>query len=300
MSSDLPKLPKYKLKERVESKEAAQTQPTSERPKKKAANPPLELRQTSEFTVDEDPMDSTADMLDDAYGSETRTRRRNNLITQINRISTSVFAIFLFFASTLAYAHAYKGWPRLEPTNWYLPFLLSAALSAWLCLKSISLWKDRDGSLALTGLLIAGSVVYWNTYVLEYATYGERIKPSNGLWAPKNVDDLLITTEFNALRGVSKSKAAYNELPTKAYYKAFNSITLENWRPLFKRFLSPEEIQQVNRINIQDNMYLVVERMREKRVATWDSLEEQLENPEFKFRLRQVLLEPYTWLLSYL
>ena len=47
-------------------------------------------------------------------------------------------------------------------------------------------------------------------------------------------------------------------------------------------------------------MHLVVERMQAERIASWTSLEEQLEQPTFEFKVRQVLLKPYTWLLAYL
>ncbi|MGZ0706817.1 hypothetical protein ACWPKO_00590 [Coraliomargarita sp. W4R53] len=300
MSSQLPKYPKYRLAKRAENEETTAAHNTATAEAEAPSKRPLELRKASPHIKSEDSMQSTSDMLEDAYGAETRTRQRSQLIALINHIFISLLVIALFIAGTLAYAHVYKGWPRLEPTNWYIPFMLSAALSAWLCLKSAKLWDDRDRSLALVGVLLAGVVAYSNAYVLEYAASGDRIKPSNGLWAPADVNDLYITAEFNALRGVGHSKAAYTSLPSKAYYKAFNAITRDQWRPHFERFLSPEEMSQLNSINIHDNMYLVVERIREKRVTIWEELEEQQLQPDFEFRVRQILLTPYTRLLSYL
>jgi hypothetical protein len=299
MSSDLPNLPKYKLARRAESEEVPQP-PEESYKEKEAEIRPLELSQKSEQILEDEPMDSTADMLEDAYGAETRARRGRERMKLLNRITVAITTVFLFSAGTLAYAHAYEKWPPLQPTNWYLPFLLSAALSAWFCTKSIRFWEDRGKSSAVFGILAAGLLVYWNLHILEYAAKIERLSPNNGLWAPTDMEDLFITSQLNALRGISPNKNAYTRLPEEAYQRAFNSIPREDWRPYFKQHLNAEEMQQVTRVNIQEKMYTVVERIRETREKTWEALEAQLKQPEFEFRIQQALLKPYTWLLSYL
>jgi hypothetical protein len=303
MSKQQPDLPRYQLAKRPDNEDDNSAQKNTTPKSIPTEEPPtrtLELREAPAHSYQPDSMRSTSEMLEDAYGDENRARLRKDLLKKLNSISVLIVCIALFCAGTLAYAYAYKGWSHLTPTNWYLPFFLSTSLSAWVCIKAINLWEDRERWLAITGLVIAGLLTYWNVYIFQYATNSENILPSNGLWAPTDINDLLITTEINALRGVGKNKANYTELSNKEYYKAFNSTAHANWKPLFQRFLSSEEIKKVNSINIQNNMHLVVERMKEKRASTWDQLQEQIDQPEFEFQVRQKLIGPYTWALSHL
>lgn len=302
MSRDPSSLPKYKLSNpRTDNTDSSAASLVT----KKATAPaspkqPLQLRQSDARSAPKDSMLSTADMLEGAYGAETRTRQRKNIIEKLKNCGVALLVMCLFFAGTLAYAHLYKEWPPLKPLNWYLPFLLGSIFAAWLCLKSIHFVEKRDRSLAITGIVLTSCVVYWNTYVLEYAIQGESIRPSNALWVPKDVKDLAIITELNALRGVSKSEAAYTELSSQAYYNAFNALGRKHWRPLFKQFLSPSEIEQVNNVNVNDYMRIVVERMRAQRVTVWTQYKEQVQQASLGWQLQQALLKPYTWLLSYL
>jgi hypothetical protein len=303
MNSPSPNLPKYKLSKRQEShKNTTPPNPQTTAPSEVETPPKqaLTLGQAQAQPHKPDSMSSSSDMLKDAYGEGTRKRKRQEFMARLDSIAVLVVGICLYLVATFAYAHIYKGWPILEPKNWYAPFALSAALCAWICIKSIKFWEDRERWLALTGIVIAGALSYWNLYILKYAAAGPHIIPSNGLWAPSDINDLLITTEINARRGISQNKTKYTELPTQTYYRAFNSISHAEWKPMFERFLSPAELKKVNSINIHDNMYLVVERMQTKRANTWEQLEEQRNHPEFKFQIQQSLLAPYIWAFSHL
>ena len=137
---------------------------------------------------------------------------------------------------TLGYAHGIRGWPWVSPVGWYLPFVISATLSVLLCCKSFTFWKEADRALTVVGLLLAGIMAYWNVYLLEYASAGDRILPSNPFWAPASVNDLYLSSEFNHLRGVPNSREAYTELTTRQHRRAFNTIPSEEWRPYFQCF----------------------------------------------------------------
>ncbi|MDQ8195508.1 hypothetical protein QEH59_13830 [Coraliomargarita sp. SDUM461004] len=303
MSGQPPNPRKYKLSKRSESENASTAatsshSKTSTQPQYPA--PPLQLRPAQTHTMAEDSMRSTADLLEDAYGAETGKRRRGQLLTWIIHFFITLTTILLFAVGTLAYAHVYKAWPQLEPISWYAPFLVVAALSAWICVQALQFLKRRELSLLITGLMLAAAITYWNLYVFEYATRNAAIIPQNGLWAPESVEDLLLTTEINASRGISNHAIAYTQLSKQQYYQTFNSISKENWRAPFQRFLSAKEIKTINSINIQDKMHLVVQRIQEQRTRIWTELQQQHQQPELQFRLRKALLKPYTWALSHL
>ncbi|WPJ97003.1 hypothetical protein SH580_04690 [Coraliomargarita algicola] len=302
MSSEPPPLPKYKLAKRsIESEKTPAPSSTAN-----ASSPeiepkrPLQLRPPTQPGIKKDSMLSTADMLEDAYGAEKRTRKRKNTIEKIKACGLTLCVIVLFFVGTLAHAHIYMKLPRLEPLNWYLAFLLGSSFAAWLCLKSIHFIEKRERSLAITGLLLTCTVTYWNSYVLDYAIRGESVSPSNALWVPKDVNDLAIITELNALRGVSKTASAYTELPSQAYYNAFNALDRKHWRPLFHQFLSPDELEQVNHVNVNDYIRVVVERMRAHRATVWTQYKEQQQQASIGWQLQQARLKPYTWVLRHL
>ncbi|TVP77951.1 MAG: hypothetical protein EA353_09365 [Puniceicoccaceae bacterium] len=301
MSEDTSKYKKFKLLKPISDELVSTADSSSQQPAQEdAPAKPLELRREQTLKVNDPQLTQAKEMLADAYGAEMRAERRRKRIKTIKGFTLLFSAIIAFFAATLAYAHLFAGFPILKPLEWYLPFFLSAALSAWLCLKSLKFWQDQSLLLAIFGILTAGALAYWNVYVLRYAVADEHFKPSNELWAPTGVYDLYFVSEVNSLRGVAKSKTAYTQLSLDSYKSAFHAISRNDWRPYFLLYLSPDEMQRVNVTNINQMMHLTANRMKEKRATTWDELLEELAEPAFEFEITMYLLRPYTWILSYL
>lgn len=295
MSDDDFDLPKYRLRKRTPPEDVPRAVEPEPVPKE-----PLGFRKPQTYKSQDDMMSNTAEILEDAYGKLTRKQRRQARKRRIISVLAMVGFVCVAILATLGYAHVVKGWPLLSPFSWYLPFFLSALISVLWCYKSIKFWKGGDHLLSVAGLLLAGILAYWNLFLLEYATEGDRIMPSNAFWAPASTNDLYLSSEFNRLRGVPNSLEAYTELTTAQHRRAFNTISSEEWKPYFRRYLSPEEMDRLSVANLQTDMHVVVDRIQAQRRETWLALEEELEDPSVGLWCLKVFIEPYTLSIKYL
>ena len=301
MDEEKPKLPKLKLAERPSSEEErSEDSRRAETTEAEEAERPLELRKSEETREENESLQNVDDMLEDAYGTEKRALRRKNFIRRLKNVILNVSLVLVFFAGTLIYAHHFEEIPILKPTTWYLPFFLSAAFSAWICLQSVRFAKQSYHLLAIFGIFLAGSLVYWNLYVLRYAANDDYKNPSSRLSLSKSVTDFYFTGEFDTLRRIPKSEGIYAPVSPEDYQKAFKATPRDQWRGYFRRHLSAAEMDEVSITNIDEKMRLVSQRIAQARAKNFDQMEAQIQNPEFKLQILQALLRPYTWLIGYL
>lgn len=292
MSDDLPK---YKLRKRAperpeEAMKAAEADP--------AAKQPLGLKAKCEKLSEEEAMTSTDEMLEDAYGASTRRRRRRE---RLGAFGKSVFALIFAAAAitaTFLYAHKYEGWPVMQPMDWYLPFALSAALSAWICLQSFHFWRDRSRWLAIFGILLAGLLCKGNLFLLERASFSAVPGPMRALTSPLELNQLYVTVKFNELRSIPATKQSYTGFSNGEYREAFQSISRDQWRPIFKQFLSADEMRGVTNLNMDDKLNLVIQRLEVSRVEAWNLLAETVESPPLEFTALEAFVAPYIWLIG--
>lgn len=288
-------LPKYKIKKTPRPAEA----PRPAAPPVEDAKP-LTIAGGPSFTPQDKQGNSISSdsILEDAYGE---TDRRHAALRRWQSSKRGLIALFIFGLASLAtlfYAHYFNDWPRLSRITWYLPFILCTALAVWLVYFSISLWKGADRLLTLFGFVLVGSMTYGNVIFLESACKSQFEKPSNGLWAPSNVYNLYMNSEFNTLRGIPRTLEAYTAMSVAQHRRAFHDIPTEDWRPLFERYLTAEEMRRVNVVSLQSQMHLVVDRIREQRRNTFIALQNEIETPSIRFHGLRVAVKPYSWIIQ--
>lgn len=296
-----PKLPKFKLVERPPGKADPRGNLSSCKPEELASgSKPLNLSKDEAFSTADEALPQTEDMLASAYGAEKKRLRRQAAIRWLKRVAIRIVLILVIFAASLFYAHRIEEIPVLRPFSWYLPFLLSAALTAWFGIQSAKFWDQAYQLLAVFGIAFAGALIFWNIHVLGYAASEKQNRPSIRLSVPESVHDLYFTGEFDALRGIPKKKSAYARIPSDAYRRAFYAIPREEWRGHFQRYLSAAEMDTVNVTNIDAMMHEVARRIALARDKRLDRMEALIEESSLNFKIQQALLRPYTWLIEYL
>ena len=99
MSRDPSSLPKYKLSnpKTDNTDSSAASLVTEKATAQEPPKPPLQLRQSELHNAPKDSMLSTADMLEGAYGAETRTRQRKNIIQKLKNYGLAFLVMCLFF-----------------------------------------------------------------------------------------------------------------------------------------------------------------------------------------------------------
>jgi len=292
MSDDLPK---YKLRKRAPEAPQEEVKPVNPDPPSKQ---PLGLKAKSEKRSDEEVMTSTDEILEDAYGASTRRRRRRERMAAFGKLVLSLLFAAAAIAATFIYAHKYESWPVLQSVNWYLPFALSAAFSAWICLQSLHFWRHQNRWLAIFGIFLAGLLCHGNLYLFEQASHSPATRSMRALFSPLELKELYVTAEFNALRSIPATRQSYTGFSDKEYKEAFRSISRDQWRPIFQQFLSADEMRRVTSLNINDTLDLVIQRLEARRVEAWDSLAETVESPPLEFKILEAFVAPYTWLIS--
>lgn len=290
--------PKFKLAERDDqspSPEGHSVDSIKEEPKQ-----PLTLRKADAA----EPIEHTPaarieieDILEEAYAPDHERLKRAKRLSRINSISMVVGLFALSAFLTYAYAHILKQWPTLEPTNWYLPFIISVALSVAALIKAYQFFtKKHSISLMLTGLCIAGGLTSWNMTILHVASQTSSNALALGAWEPKDMTESLILNELNVCRGISSN--AYTSASVSDYESMFHDMPRNQWKPYFQLYLSPSEFENINSINLDKNMHIVAGRMQAKRSQQWTELQALYESPTFFFMLKQWGLSPYTKVLQ--
>jgi len=296
---DKKKLPKFKLVERTdETKDTAlrSTESSSTPPKK-----PLTLREVDASAhpqcTSNAPKLKVEQILEDAYAPDhkrLKRARRSKCLTSIS-IVAALFALSAYL--TYAYAHVWKQWPQLEPTNWYLPFVISVVTSVAALVKSYQfLTKRHSISLMLTGICIAGGLASWNVNVLHVATQIGTSATGQGAWEPKDMTEALIAYELNTCRGINPS--TYTSVSISRYQRMFKEMPRNQWKPYFQLYLSPQELNNVNVINMDKYMKIVAERMQARRSVQWAKFEALYKSPSFLFMIQQWALYPYIKVLK--
>lgn len=222
--------------------------------------------------------------------------RRASILKSIAVVCAIVLLFIVSTGLTYGYAHVYQQWPTLEPLSWYLPFILSVALSVAALTKSYQFITRRRSSITLTitGLAIAAGLASWNITILRVTSLsGENL---SGHWQPSNQTEMLIAYEMNASRGIPPS--SYTAPTVDSYQKMFRSIPRSQWQHYFKQYLSDEELQKVTPINIDINMREVSARMARIHAEQWTDFEAVYKNPPFDFKIKNWGLMPYTYILQ--
>lgn len=296
---DNKKRPKFKLVERTDETEDAalrSTKSSSDAPKK-----PLTLREVEASAHPQStstaPKLKVEQILEDAYAPDHKRLKRATQLKCLTSISivAALFALSAYL--TYAYAHVWKQWPQLEPTSWYLPFVISVVTSVAALVKSYQfLTKRHSISLMLTGICIAGGLASWNVNVLYVAAQTGTSATGQGAWEPKNMTEALIAYEFNTCRGISPS--TYTSVSISRYQSMFKEMPRNQWKPYFQLYLSPHEFNNVNAINMDRNMQTVAKRMQARRSAQWTEFEALYKSPSLLFMIQQWALYPYIKVLE--
>ncbi len=260
----------------------------------------LELKKNKASRQNDTPLDKIDDILEHAYGAEKKALKRKHLKKRLKHFSTRCLMVALCFAGTLIYAHGHVGIPVLKPVIWYLPFFFSAVLSTWFYFQSARYWDQAYQLLAIFGLIVAGALIYWNVHVLNFAASSRQKELSARLSVPENVAELYFTGEFDALHGVPVSQSAYARITPADCRRIFNAMPRDAWRGHFQRYLTAAEMDEINLANIDETLDEVTRRIVKKREQSLDRLEAEIQNPSLKFRSQQLMLRPYTWIISYL
>lgn len=240
------------------------------------------------------------DILEEAYRPEKKRARRASTIKYIT-IGCSIVLLFIVSAAlTYGYAHVSQQWPTLYPLNWYLPFILSVALSVAAMVKAYQFMTRNHSSIALTitGLVIAAGLAHWNITILRVTSLSGDHLSSRGHWQPSNQTEMLITYEVNSLRGMPP--ATFTAPSASSYQKMFRSIPRSQWKQYFTQYLSHEELQKVTPINIDIKMREVSDRMARLHTEQWADFEAVYYDPPFKFKVLRWALYPYSYLFQQL
>ncbi len=239
------------------------------------------------------------DYLEDAYGPERDEARRVRRWELVQNVASLLTLLFVSALLLIGYAHIIEQWPPLEPASWYVPFMLSVALSIYLCIRAYLYLKHaRSYSLFAFGIAAAVGVGYWNVEVLRVASQAEMYSPTNGLWVSESRHEMLIAYEVNDCRGVAASFKPYQSVSFDQIRQQFRAMPRSEWKPYFRRYLSADELARVNSVNIDDHMFLVSERTQKARATAWESFGELYANPTFVMRLKQWAIYPYKLMLK--
>jgi hypothetical protein len=196
-----------------------------------------------------------------------------------------------------AYAHKLQQWPTLKPMDWYLPFLLSVALSTATLIKSYHFYvKKHSLLLMISGICIAGGLTSWNLKVLHIATYTGQNASGLSVWEPKDMTEALIAYELNICRGTRPSSDT--SVSSSRYQQMFKEMPRDQWKAYFKLYLNSSEMQSVNSINVHEMMKVVAARMYARRSAQWAEFQALYESPTFSFMIKQWALYPYIKVLN--
>ncbi|CAA6689876.1 MULTISPECIES: MerC domain-containing protein [unclassified Lentimonas] len=296
------KRPKMKLS-RAPEQLAAEEQARKANAEPEKPNAPLTLQHTEvsrtyvSTNADKIRID---DILEDAYSPEKKRARQASILRRI-ALTCAIALLFLVSAGlTYGYAHIYQQWPKLEPLSWYLPFVLSVALSVAALIKSYQFITRRRSSIALTitGLVIAAGLASWNLDILRVTSWSGDNLLGQGHWQPSNQTEMLIAYEINACRGIPP--ASFTAPSAASYKKMFRSMPRSQWQPYFKKYLTHEELQKTTPLNIDINMREVSSRMARLHAEQWADFEAVYKNPPFDFKVKQWALLPYSTILQQL
>ena len=301
MSEDKPRT-KMKLSRTPEQFEAEEKARTANIEPEKPS-PPLTLKgaETSRTYVSTDADDIRVDdILEDAYSPEKKRAHRASTRRSIAIICSIVLLFIASAGLTYGYAHVYRQLPILEPLSWYLPFILSVALSVAAMVKSYQFMTRKHSSLSLTitGLLIAAGLASWNITILRVTSLSGENLSGLGHWQPSNQTEMLIAYELNACRGIPT--VTFTAPSADSYRKMFRRLPRSEWKQYFKQYLSHEEVQKVTPINIDIKMREVSERMARLHEEQWADFESVYSNPPFDFKVKQWALLPYRTILQQL
>lgn len=202
------------------------------------------------------------DYLEEAYCADKETNRLKQRRQKVQLISVLLGLVTLSVVLLLGYAHVLKQWPMLEPKTWYLPFCLSALLSLYLVLRGyLYLNRTKNVTLFSFGFAAAIAVGVWNAEVLRVTAQPDIYSPSNILWQPEKVHEMLIAYEVNRARGLGATVQPYKAVTLEQYKAQFRALPRSEWKDYFRAHLSAEELEEVTIANIDDTMILVSGRM---------------------------------------
>ncbi|MGJ8653509.1 MAG: hypothetical protein ACSHX8_09575 [Opitutaceae bacterium] len=285
---------KFKLskKPEVESPDASDIPEASNQPRKLRVRPttpivPQPTNESEEITVHE--------ILNEAYAPDrekARRVKRNELSKNITFVlGLAALAVVL----TFGYAHFWNQWPIVQPISWYAPFIISLAVSLYMVIRGIYVFKSaRTVSMLVTGITLAGALSYVNIVVLGVTAQSDHYAPDNCLWEAEDSLEMLLAYEINACRGWAQSPSVYTSISMNQYKEVFRALPRTEWKPYFKKHLTSEELQKTNSINIDERMRVVASRMLEARANTWNEFNTQYEELPIELRMKRWLILPYT------
>ena len=108
--------------------------------------------------------------------------------------------------------------------------------------------------------------------------------------------EALIAYELNTCRGINPS--TYTSVSISRYQRMFKEMPRNQWKPYFQLYLSPQELNNVNAINMDKYMKIVAERMQARRSVQWAKFEALYKSPSFLFMIQQWALYPYIKVLK--
>ena len=285
--------PKFQLskKPEVESPEASDMPEAPSEPRK------LTVRSTPQVTpkpADESEKITVHELLDEAYAPDREKARRVKNIQLSKNITFLLGLVTLAVVFTFGYAHSWNQWPIVQPMSWYAPFIISLAVSLYMVIRGIYIFKSVGKvSMLVTGITLAGALSYVNIVVLGVTAQSDHYAPDNCLWEAEDSLEMLLAYEINACRGWGQSPNVYTSISMNQYKEVFRALPRTEWKPYFKKHLTSEELQKTTSINIDERMRLVASRMQEARANKWNEFNTQYEELPIELRMKRWLILPY-------
>lgn len=296
-SAPKPK-PRMALRRRQDAVPEVEPQPDSIPCKEEVPEPPaarVQLRKKADMAepvaLRAEPEITVNDLLDEANRPHLRLERRARWIRRVLHTVVFLGLTGIFAAGSYFYAHHSKQWPPLEQQAFYLPFILSLLLASLLCLNAFSVIREfRRYYLGIFNIVLAMALLAFNLRVLEISSQQRNWSP----WLESSPFGVMLAHELLTALQPQHPADFGDWFDPNRMSMDLAQLPKTHWRPIFQKYLSPEEMADVNYLNIDDYLPVVVRRVHGDPDSVWAHTAQAYRDNDYRCYMVRIAAAPYS------